>query len=87
MMLSEPDLMESIFQAALKGCDVNVKARKNALWNAAVCLLADVLRETDPLGRERLLRGLEAELRAAVVHLDQLLLKPAPYPRTPEQVH
>jgi hypothetical protein len=57
MMLSEQDLLDSIFQAALKGCDVNVSARRNALWNAAVCLLADVLRETDPFNRERLLRG------------------------------
>ena len=47
MMLSEPDLMEAIFETALKGCDVNVSARKNALWNAAVCLLADVLRENN----------------------------------------
>ena len=76
MMLSEPDLMEAIFETALKGCDVNVSARKNALWNAAVCLLADVLRETDPFNRERLLRGLEAELRDYVAHLDQLLKRP-----------
>jgi len=76
MMLSEEALLDSIFEAALKGCDVNVSARKNALWNAAVCLLADVLRETDPFNRERLLRGLEAELRDSVAHLDQLLKRP-----------
>jgi len=76
MMLSEEALLDSIFEAALKGCDVNVSARKNALWNAAVCLLADVFRETDPFNRERLLRGLEAELRDSVAHLDQLLKRP-----------
>jgi hypothetical protein len=85
-MLSEPDLLDAIFETVLRGCDVDIKARKNAIWNAAVCLLADVLRETDPFNRERLLRGIEAELRGSVAHLDQLL-KPAPYPRTPEQVH
>jgi hypothetical protein len=73
MMLSEQDLLDSIFETALRGCDVNVSARKHALWNAAVCLLADVLRETDPFNRERLLRGLEAELRTSIVDLDRLL--------------
>ena len=76
MMLSEEALLDSIFEAALKGCDVNVSARKNALWNAAVCLLADVLRETDPFNRERLLRGLEAELRDSIAHLNELLKRP-----------
>ena len=76
MMLSEEALLDSIFETALRGCDVNVSARKNALWDAAVCLLADVLRETDPFNRERLLRGLEAKLRDSVAHLDQLLKRP-----------
>ena len=76
MMLSEPDLLESIFETVLRGCDVNVKARKNAIWNACLAMMADVLRETDPFNRERLLRGLEAELRDSVAHLDQLLKRP-----------
>ena len=77
MMLSEPDLLDSIFETVLRGCDVDVKARKNAIWNAAVCLLADVLRETDPFNRERLLRDLVPDLRRGVVELDALL-KPSP---------
>jgi hypothetical protein len=72
-MLSEHDLLDSIFQAALKGCGADVKARKNALWKAAVCLLADVLRTSDEFTRERLLHRIEAELRESVVELDELL--------------
>jgi len=75
-MLSEPDLLDAIFETVLRGCNVDIKARKNAIWNAAVCLLADVLRETDPFNRERLLRGLEAELRDSIVQLDHLLCQP-----------
>ena len=77
MMLSEEALLDSIFETALRGCDVNVSARKNALWNAAVCRLADVLRETDPFNRERLLHNLVPDLRRGVVELDALL-KPSP---------
>jgi hypothetical protein len=87
MMLSEHDLLDSIFQAALKGCDCDVRAHRHTIWNACLTLMADVLRATDPLGRERLLRGLEAELRDSVAHLNELLKPAAPYPRTPEQVH
>jgi len=76
MMLSEPDLMEAIFETVLRGCDVDVKARKSAIWNACLAMMADVLRETDPFNRERLLRGIEAELRDSVAHLDQLLKRP-----------
>jgi hypothetical protein len=72
-MLSEHDLLDSIFQAALKGCDVNVSARKNAIWNACLAMMGDVLRESDQFTRERLLHGLEAELRRGVVELEQLL--------------
>jgi hypothetical protein len=52
-MKSEGALLDSIFRAALEGCDADVKARKDALWSAGVVLLADVLRETDPFNRER----------------------------------
>jgi hypothetical protein len=84
-MLSERDLFDSITIAALKGCDADVGAHSKTVWNAAVCLLADVLRQTDPFTRERLLRGLVAELREDIAELDRLL-QPKPYPRTPEQV-
>ena len=73
MMLSEPDLLDSIFETVLRGCNVDVKARKNAIWNACLAMMADVLRETDPFNRERLLRDLVPDLRQGVAKLDQLL--------------
>jgi hypothetical protein len=75
-MKSEGALLDSIFQAALEGCDADVKAHKDALWRAAVTLLADVLRETDPFNRERRLRGLVAELRKSIKRLSELLDQP-----------
>lgn len=84
-MMTDRDLFDAITNTALKGCDADVGTRSTTIWNAAVCLLADVLRETDPFNRERLLRGLVAELREDIAELDRLL-QPKPYPRTPEQV-
>ena len=77
MMLSEEALLDSIFETVLRGCNVDVKARKSAIWSACIAMMADVLRETDPFNRERLLRGIEDELRKSIVELDQLL-KPTP---------
>jgi len=78
------DLTDFIFKAALAGCGCDVKAHKKALWDAAVTLLSDVLRHTDEISRERLLRGLVPELRASMDRLEHLL---TPYPRPPQQVH
>ena len=82
-MSSNQDLFDAITITALKGCDCDVAAHKETLWNAAVCILADVLRNMDELSRERLLRGLEAELRESIEKLDELLRPPAPltFPR------
>ena len=82
-MTSNRDLFDVITIAALKGCDCDVAAHKDTLWDAAVCLMADVLRQTDPYNRERRLRGLVAELRASIEKLDELLRPPAPltFPR------
>jgi len=79
-MISEEDLQEAIYQAALRGCDCDVKAHKKPIWDAACALMADVLRESDPFTAERLLRGLVPELRDSVRRLDELL-NPSPYPR------
>jgi len=76
-MMSERDLVEAIFQTALKGCDADVKARKEAIWTAGVVLLADVLLSFDPYNRERLLRGLVSELRESIDRLSKLLDQPA----------
>jgi hypothetical protein len=78
-MLSNQALMESVFQAALRGCDLDVSARRTALWDATVCLQADVLRTPDPFNREIWLRRLVAELRQSIHKIDQLL-KPVPPP-------
>jgi hypothetical protein len=75
-MLSDRALMDSIFETALRGCDVDVSARRNALWDAASCIMADVLRSADPFTRERLLRALVAELRDSIAKMDQLLGQP-----------
>jgi hypothetical protein len=72
-MMSERALVDAIWRTALAGCDVDVAARKNALWTAALTLMADVLLNTDPFNRERLLRGLERELRDSVARLPQAM--------------
>jgi len=82
-LLPSQALMESIFTAALRGCDLDVSARRTALWDAACCLQADCLRLADPFTRERMLRGLVAELRKSIATIDELL-KPRPtVPRSP----
>jgi len=48
-MLSDQALMDSIFETALRGCNVDVAARRDALWDATVCLQADVLRSLESL--------------------------------------
>jgi hypothetical protein len=72
-MMSESALIDAIWKTALTGCDVDVAARKNALWTAAITLLADVLLSYDAFNRERLLRGLVAELRDSVARLPQAM--------------
>jgi hypothetical protein len=72
-MMNEQDLVDAIFNAALEGTGGDTHARKNALWIAGVTLLSDVLLCTDPFNRERLLRGLVAELRDSTAHLSHLL--------------
>jgi hypothetical protein len=76
-MLSDRALMESIFETALRGCNVNVAARRDPLWDAGMMLLADVLLNTDPYNRERRLRGLVSELRTSINRLSELLDQPA----------
>jgi hypothetical protein len=80
MMLSEEALLDSIFQAALKACDCDVRAHRHIIWNACLAMMGDVLRESDQFTRERLLHRIEAELRESVVELDELLKPP---PRNP----
>jgi hypothetical protein len=64
-------LIDAVFDVALAGTDAEMRARKETLWIIGVTLLADVLLRTDQLGRERLLRGLERELRDAMAGITQ----------------
>jgi hypothetical protein len=80
MMLSERGVVDFVTEAALMACDADVKARHKSLWLAATIILADVLRNVDPFTRERLLQGLDGELRESMAHLDELL---CPLPRNP----
>ena len=82
-MISNRELFDTITITALKGCDCDVAAHKDTLWDVAVCLMADVVRNSDELSRERLLRGLVEELRESIEKLDELLRPPAPltFPR------
>jgi hypothetical protein len=84
-MLSDQDLFDAITLAALKASDVDIGAHRHAIWLACTTLMADVLRQTDPFTRERLLHGLVAELRGSIARLDQLLRpsadNPSPYPK------
>jgi len=72
-MMSERALVGAIFDTVLKGTDAEIERRANAVWISAVTLLADVLLNTDPFNRERLLRGLEREVRDSIERLGQLL--------------
>jgi len=79
-MMDGPDLIDFVSKAALAACGGDVKTHRTALWDVAVAILADVLRNTDQLSRERMLRGIEPELRASMDRLERLL-NPSPYPR------
>jgi len=89
--LSDDALFDAITLTALKGADGDIDGHRQAIWRAAVTLMADCLRQCDPFTAERLLRSLVSDLRDSAAHLDHLLSAPAdnpsPYPRTPEQVH
>ena len=76
-MMTERDLVDAIFHTVLTGTEGEIEKRKNAIWISAVTLLSDVLLNTDPYNRERLLRGLVSELRKSIKRLSELLDQPA----------
>jgi hypothetical protein len=77
-------LLDRIFDVALEGTDADIKARKDALWIAGTVLLADVIGRADFFTRERLLHGIERELRDALTEIERLMGKSkSPYPVTP----
>jgi hypothetical protein len=69
-LLSESDnkpLVERILDVGLEsGADLNVR------WTAGIVLLADCLLRLDEFNRERLLRGLEGELREALRRIPEI---------------
>ena len=83
-MMSERDLVKSIFETVLRGTEADIEARQNAVWGACQTLMADCLRGADEFTRERRLQRLVPELRESVDHLSELLT-PSPYPRTPNR--
>jgi hypothetical protein len=89
-MMDAQQLADAVFDIAFEGDDASIKARGSTLWVIGTTLLADVLGRADELNRERLLRGLEQELRAALAEISGYMRRPgpSPYPRTPNgQVH
>jgi hypothetical protein len=81
--MNEGALIDQLFDVAFSGSDADINARSRALWVAGVVLLADVLLYTDELKRVRLLRGLDRELREALIGIPQLMRRPRPYPSAP----
>ena len=57
-MMSERDLVKSIFETVLRGTEADIEARQNAVWGACQTLMADCLRGADEFTRERLLQRL-----------------------------
>jgi hypothetical protein len=88
-MMDAQQLADAVFDIAFEGDDAAIKARGSTLWIVGTTLLADVLGRTDELNRERMLRGLEGELRNALVEISAMMRGPGrcPYPKTPEQAH
>jgi len=82
-MLSEEDLVDFITKAALLACNTDVKAHRKPLWDACIAVMADCLRTSDEFTRERLLHGLEDELRKSIVRLNQLLRPTPSHPLNP----
>jgi hypothetical protein len=87
-MMSEKALIDAIFDIALAGNDADIAARRQVLWVVGITLLADVLGRADEFNRERLLRGLEKELRGALADIEQIRRTPYPVcqgPGVPEE--
>jgi hypothetical protein len=77
-MMDEQDLIDFVTKAALLACNGDVTARRKALWDSCIAIMADCLRTSDEFTRERLLARLEDRLREGVVELNQLLRPTTP---------
>jgi hypothetical protein len=83
--MNEQALVDAVFDIALAGDDAAIKARGSTLWIIGTTLLADVLGRADELKRERMLRGLEGELRNALAEISGYLRGSSPWPRCPTE--
>jgi hypothetical protein len=84
-MMDAQQLADAVFDIAFEGDDDAIKSRSSTLWVIGTVLLADVLGRADEVKRERLLRGLVPELRAALVEISGYMRGSSPYPRCPAE--
>jgi hypothetical protein len=77
-------LVDAIFEVAFEGNDADIKARKDVLWIIGTTLLADVLGRSDFFTKERLLRGVQQELRDALTEIERLMRTGKPKNVTPD---
>jgi hypothetical protein len=68
-MITAEELIDRVFDAADFESGVHLEAN----WIAGVVILADVLLRKDEFQREKLLRGLDRELRDACTGITQIL--------------
>jgi hypothetical protein len=84
-MMDAQQLADAVFDIAFEGDDAAIKSRSGTLWIIGTTLLADVLGRADEVTRERMLRGLVPELRAALVEISGYMHRSSPYPRCPAE--
>jgi hypothetical protein len=73
--MNEEALVDAVFDLALPKEDGKIDAaRSHTLWVIGTVLLADVLlRTSDEFTKERLLRGVQNELRAAIAAIPKIV--------------
>jgi hypothetical protein len=76
--MDEQQVFDCVLAISLAGDEAAIKARRDSLWVLGTTLLCAVLGRSDELTRERLLRGLERELRTDLAGIERLM-RPSPY--------
>jgi len=71
--MNEEALVDAVFDLALPKQDGKIDAvRSHTLWVIGTVILADVLLRSDEFTKERLLRGVQNELRAAIAAIPKI---------------
>jgi hypothetical protein len=71
--MNEEALVDAVFDLALPKEDGKIDSvRSHTLWVIGTVMLADVLLRSDGFTRERLLRGVQNELRAAIAAIPKI---------------